>query len=274
MPSVYLEDKDLTINFSDDMSDDEMEQVILTDIYGEQSGSDTIEEAITGEPPEEVDKKSLYEDFLKPTAKASLRVPHAMAGSMAMAPVAGVAGALELLPKISDEPIKEGPRRTSKIYKALDMFESGSLNEAKKTFEKIASVPSKLLIKTPEEQKAVETLGGAVEGVFDLVGDVFYEGAGGDRGIGKIPYAEPIIRTIAEAALIFGTPKVVGLVKGSNWYRRLTIKEKGLTDHVINKIKDDPFSEVGLTQEQRVAFRSDRHLLRHLKLGQGLGLMF
>ena len=232
-----------------------------------------LEESITGEPQE-----GLYEGFIKPTAKAIPRVVGATAASLALLPGAGVRAGIDLLPRISEEPYikpQEDPRHygipegaeepistitgkpvpTTPDYEGLipaPLFESGSLERAGKTLEDVASFPAKELIKTPEEMKGLENIALVMKPI-EMAGE-------GWRQIGKltgVPYAEPILGSIGEASALFGIPAAIKMIKTSTPYRMLTIKERGVVDHVINQIKNKPLEKVNLTKEQISALKTN-----------------
>ncbi len=111
------------------------------------------------------------------------RVIGATAGGFLAYPVSGIAGLSRLIT-------------------------TGSLDEANKTIEGIQSVPGKL-IQTPEEQKGMEAVGMLTK-PFEMAGE-------GGRLIGKatgIPYAEPVLGTVAETSAMFGLPGAVKAAKG------------------------------------------------------------
>ena len=119
-------------------------------------------------------KEGLWEGFVKPTLKATPKVIGATAGSMAIMPVAGLAGLAKTL--------------------------TSGLNEGNKTYERIASLPQKL-INTREEQQAMENIGLAMK-PFQMAG----EGWGKIGRVTGIPYAEPVLGTMGEASAMFGLP--------------------------------------------------------------------
>ena len=131
-------------------------------------------------------KPDKWNEQVKPsliaTGKALLDVPIHMAASMAQMPISGLAAAAKLIST------------------------RGDFNAANKVLEENQQVLNKAYLGTPEERKASENLNLAMK-PFEMAGKGLAE-------IGKatgIPYAEPILGTVGEAAAMFGLP---GAAKG------------------------------------------------------------
>ena len=114
----------------------------------------------------------------------TLRAAGAVLGGFAAMPVAGLGGLSRLIT-------------------------TGSLDEASKTMEGISSVPAKILT-TERQIQAAEKVGG-------IIAWPFVEAGKGWSEIGKltdIPYAEPVLGTLGEAAGIVAVGGAKGAVKG------------------------------------------------------------
>ena len=147
----------------------------------------------------------IWEDFIKPTLKAIPAVTSATLGSLAAMPLAGIAGLSELAA-------------------------TGDVMKAGRTIRDVAGYPSKIFLTTPAEQQGAENIGLAMK-PFEMAGE-------GWREIGKltgIPYAEPVLGSMGEAAAMFTLPKLPKAIRDSNFYRGLTIPERGL---VLQSLED------------------------------------
>jgi len=134
-----------------------------------------IFDEISGDIFDEIapEKTGIYEEVVKPSVKSIPRVVGATVGGLAAFPVSGMAGLARLLT-------------------------TGSLEEAEKTRRAIQEIPMRLL-KTPEQKKSMEYIGQVFK-PFEMAGE-------GWRLIGEktgLPYAEPVLGTMGEAAAIFG----------------------------------------------------------------------
>lgn len=133
--------------------------------------------------------QGVWEGLVKPTLKAIPKVTAAAAGSLAAMPVAGLAGLYDT--------ITEGPE------------------EGYRTFEKVSSLPGKL-ITTDTERKGLENINLAMlpfqkagEG-WGLIGRELTRGAENPLPL------EPVLSTMGEAAAMFGLPAGIGKgVKGT-----------------------------------------------------------
>ena len=138
-----------------------------------------------------------------------LRVAGAVASSVPLAFGAGIAGLLELLPRIEEDPSKP-------------LIRLGSLEEAGKVQEQIMSIPQGLM-KTPGEREAAGKIGGALGWLFEnaaegwgLIGEHVIDPISEKLTGKKVPYLDPILRTAGEVALIYGLggrPVKAGLKK-------------------------------------------------------------
>jgi len=133
-----------------------------------------------------------------PAWKQALKTAGVIGGSMALMPGAGIAGVLELLPRVSTDPEKP-------------LIESGSLQKAGDVIREVMETPGKLLIKTPEEAETVEKVGGVLSWPFEKSAEgLALIGEHGLQPLAKkiigqeIPYLDPVLRTTGEAALAFG----------------------------------------------------------------------
>ncbi|MFA7462955.1 MAG: hypothetical protein WCY59_07425, partial [Anaerovoracaceae bacterium] len=144
-------------------------------------------------PSKQPQKEGLWRGFVKPTAKAAARViPTAAAGIAAM-PISGLAG----LAAGTKTVVENAVRGTNK----------DAWLEANRAMEGIQQKAS--LIQTPEEQKALEYL--------MLPMKPFEWAREGGQWVGRktgIPYAEPVLGTLAEAGAMVALPKAGAKIKG------------------------------------------------------------
>ena len=171
--------------------------------------------------PEYIEEQGpeVYDDLIKPTAKAMVKVPAAFLASMALLPGAGIRAGIELIPTINPDPTSE------------DFFKYGTIENAMKVYDQIMKVPSEL-ITTTEEAKAIENISKVFKPIemagegWRLIGEKI------EQGLKELDlpsgYIEPLLATMGEAAAVFASGEVVGKLKSSNWYRSLAVKERGL----------------------------------------------
>jgi len=217
-------------------------------------------EIVLPEEPKKVAKPGVFKDFIAPTAKAIPRVTGVIAGSLALLPGAGIRAAIELLPKISQDPDK--------------LFEAGSLSKAGEIFEQIMSVPGKL-IKTEEEAKAIRNIGYVMKPI-EMSGEGWrLIGEAANKGLKKLglddTYIEPLFDSYGEAAAIFALPGVIKRIGNSTTFRRMTIPERGLVIQSLAKtVKNNPNMTEGqiLRKYDNPAWRTEALGARALKAGK------
>ena len=168
------------------------------------------------------------------------RVVGAIAGSLALMPVSGIAGLIAGLPRISSDPEKP-------------LFEGPSLERAGKAMEDVGSVPQGL-ITTPEEEKAIGKVGLLMK-PFEMAGKGWgLIGEQANKGIEKltgkkIPGLEPALATIGEASAVFGA--------GGLGLKKLTGKTaRGLSAKNLEKLgaaRESKYGRIGVVPEKVTA---------------------
>lgn len=144
-------------------------------------------------PSKQPQKEGLWQGFVKPTAKAAARVIPTAAAGIATMPISGLAG----LAAGTKTVIENAVRGTNK----------DAWLEANRAMEGIQQKAS--LIQTPEEQKSLEYL--------MLPMKPFEWAREGGQWLGRkagIPYAEPVLGTLAEAGAMVALPKAGAKIKG------------------------------------------------------------
>ena len=211
---------------------------INIDMYDPEKIAGRVMLSEVNEPKPEPKSEPESDSLTMSTLKALVKVPTSIAASMALFPGAGIAGMIEMIPRINPNP--EGP-----------LFDkSTGLDGAMKVYNEIMSVPSKL-ITTPAEAKAVENLMLVMKPIemsgegWKLIGREINNSL---VELGLAPtLLEPLLATYGEAAAIFAIPGMTKKVGNSNWFRRLTIKERGL---VVQSLAETQAKNPKMTEGQ------------------------
>ena len=217
------------------------------------TGGSIIDEAL-GVPGAGLDKQRVaLEEAINPLGSLNRAVVTGI-GNMALAPGAAL---VSLLQGISQESTKPKPSL------------AGAFDEVSKQFTDTMSFIPQNLIKSERDKRALNILSYAMK-PFEMAGQGWGE-------IGKltgIPYAEPILGTMGEAAAVFGLPgipKAIKNIKGSNWYRMATISERAVIDNFVDTLAAD-IESGNLTGAQiREAFKNPANREALLKKYQGVG---
>lgn len=188
-----------------------------------------------------------------PTLKAIPKVAVHTAASMAQMPISGLAAGAKLI-------------------------KTGSLTEANKVLEENQQAINDTYLTTPEEQKASENINLVMKPFEWAAQGGAYVGRKADEGLQKLgleqTYLEPVMASIAEAALMFGAPgipKAVRDIKSSTAYRRMTIKERGLVDQMIDGVSADIASGALDAAQIRELWKNPANREALLKRYQGVG---
>lgn len=185
-------------------------------------------------------------DWVKSQIKKTLKTAGVIGSQLVLATGAGIMGAAELLPRISTDPDK--------------LIEPGSIDRAGKKFDEIMSFPAQEIIFSDEEAKALESTGKLVGWPFEKAGE-------GWRLIAKevinpavkavtgheIPYLEPALGTMGEAAAVFGAGGKAGkriLEKGRTALSAKNIEARGMA-------QEAKYGNVGVVPEQVAAAAPD-----------------
>lgn len=198
----------------------------------------------------------VYEGLIEPTAKAMVKVPAAIASSLALLPGAGIAAGIKLLPKISMDRDKT--------------WESGSLDDAMDTFKQVMSVPEKF-ITTEAERQALGAINLAMRPI-EMAGEGWkLIGEGIETGLKElgmpVGYIEPLLATMGEAAAIFAMPEIIGGLKGSSTFNKLNVKGKELVIGELAKMNKAGMSKGQILREMGPESRFWKDVLKEDKVG-------
>jgi hypothetical protein len=256
MPIVSIPEKNLEIDFPNDMSAEEIEQVIRRDIYQFEESAPTVPSHLPTDIPKQLapahgpPPKPLAESMARfgpqplitqPEPEA-LEVIPAVASQLAAAPVAGFAGAAKLLPERGigedavdiTEPITLDPRTMDE-----------RLDEAQAELERVTGALT-YQPRTEEGRQMTEALNipfQKLHEIGDKAGAATLKGTGSPilaalaaSSIESLPILLPLFRKPARfAAVKTAQPFKTQLtkIKNSTWWRTRTIKEKGLVTQKI-----------------------------------------
>lgn len=219
MPLVEIPEKQMLVEFPEDMTPEEIDLNIRKHIIG-RGEQEAVQEL------SDVPKGPGFWERMK-QADAYEREVREVAGKAGAATISGIAAMI--------------PAGIKGIGVLLSDRYGIPVEESAEAIEEIATWPAKQLIKTPQEEKAFETLGKPAEIISESAqywGDLVYE------KYKDKPYGPELAATTAasiEAIAWFVTPKLFKKMTGSTWFRRLSIRQRALTIQTLDEtIRKNP----------------------------------